>query len=155
MLGITAFVFSSSFSGTDTSTSLSLGSVVFGKSGCLASDDITLLEKDCSSFCLSLRVSLFFWVTISCFFIFSFSLKAIRELIIFFELIIKNWNILVVTSSAKLPVFSSIVPVKSRTAIHEKLNDNDDAGIIKITKNIKLPIKPKTPERLVKINLPR
>ena len=36
-----------------------------------------------------------------------------------------------------------IMPIKSNVLIHEKLKESDKAGMIKIIKKIKLPIKPK------------
>jgi len=38
---------------------------------------------------------------------------------------------------------------------HEKLNDNEDAGIIKMTKKIKLPTKPNILDIFIKKILPK
>ena len=38
---------------------------------------------------------------------------------------------------------------------HEKFRESDDAGIIKITRNIRLPIKPRALDKLIKRDLPR
>ena len=46
-------------------------------------------------------------------------------------------------------------PIKSIVFNQEKLNDSDDAGIIKITKNIKLPMKPRVFDRFIKNIFPK
>jgi hypothetical protein len=46
-------------------------------------------------------------------------------------------------------------PIKSKVFNQEKLNDNEDAGIIKITRNIKLPIKPRVFDRFIKNIFPK
>ena len=45
--------------------------------------------------------------------------------------------------------------MKSKAFNQEKLNDSDDAGIIKITRNIKLPIKPRVFDKFLKNIFPR
>jgi hypothetical protein len=46
-------------------------------------------------------------------------------------------------------------PIKSKVFNQEKLNDSDDAGIIKITRKIKLPINPRVFDRFIKNIFPK
>ena len=50
----------------------------------------------------------------------------------------------------KLKILINKFPIKSKVFNQEKLNDSDDAGIIKITRNIKLPIKPRVFDKFIK-----
>ena len=55
----------------------------------------------------------------------------------------------------KLKTLINKFPIKSKVFNQEKLNDNEDAGIIKITRNIKLPIKPRVFDRFIKNIFPK
>ena len=139
VLGMTALD-SDSFTET-LSISFNLVSVVLGRSGCFTSDEITLDEKSglFSDF-LGFKIVFVFSICFSALFsarefFFSF-IFTIKLLMIFTSLENKSpvWTFI------KLAIAKIDDPNISMILSHEKLKESDEAGIIKITKNIKLPI---------------
>ena len=135
------------------STCLIVGSEVFGKSGC---------SGDSNRLFLSSEIATFLADTIFDFkFLASSFLDALISLISFNRLkklevlLEKKLNSLDKAVLHKLKKLISKFPVKSKVFNQEKLNDSDDAGIIKITRNIKLPIKPKIFDRFIKNIFPK
>ena len=153
VLGITAL--DSDSLGETLSISFSFVSVVLGRSGCLTSDEITLDEKsELFSDFLGFKIVLVFSICFSALFsarefFFSFILT-IRLLIRSKSLENNNcrWTFI------NFAVIKIDEPNKSIIVSHEKFRESDDAGIIKITRNIRLPIKPKALDKLIKSDLP-
>ena len=138
VLGMTALD-SDSFTET-LSISFNLVSVVLGRSGCFTSDEITLEEKSglFSDF-LGFKIVFVFSICFS-------ALFSAREF--FFSFIFTIKLLMICTSlENKSPVWTFIKlaiakiddPNISMILSHEKLKESDEAGIIKITKKIKLP----------------
>ena len=155
VLGITALVESSCLSDSCISTSVNLGSVVFGKSGCLASEEITLFENDSVFSNLAFGISLGAAAAIFSFLISKLDLYSLKLLIIFFTL---TEVVLYKLAEDNINQFSAEIinnPITSSVFNHEKLKERDEAGIMNMTRNIRLPIKPSPFDRFIKIKFPK
>ena len=130
-----------------------VGPEVFGKSGCSGESNDLSLSSAISAF---LADTIFdFKFLVSSFLDSLMSLISFRRLKKLEVLAMTILNSLDIDNRHKLKRSINKFPIKSIVFSQEKLNDSDDAGIIKITRNIKLPIKPRVFDRFIKNIFPK